>query len=211
MNDLLRHTHKVLLAAAAVVMVGAALGVAAAPAAAKGSTPCWKTLINDWYDGRIDGTYPIHCYRDALKHLPADVDQYSSARDDIRQALQKRITQSHNPNAGGGTGGTGTGGTGGKGPGTGGNGGTGPTNPSPKPTNPSSQSSGPINDVFNAGKPAKADSIPIPLLVLGGLALLLMAAGAAGFVMRRTRLRKLQLASAASFPPNAPPGSPPEH
>ena len=73
----------------------------AGPAAAKGKTPCWKTLINDWYDGRIDGTYPIHCYRDALKHLPTDVETYSSARDDIKQALQKRITQgSHNPKGG---------------------------------------------------------------------------------------------------------------
>ena len=69
-------------------------------AAAKGTTPCWKTLINDWYDGRIDGTYPIHCYRDALKHLPTDVETYSSARDDIKQALQKRLTQGTN---GGGT------------------------------------------------------------------------------------------------------------
>ncbi len=65
----------------------------AASAKAKKPAPCWKVLINDWYDGRIDGTYPIHCYREALNHLPTDVDTYSSARDDIRQALQQRITQ----------------------------------------------------------------------------------------------------------------------
>src|SRR5436190_24101170 len=58
----------------------------AAPAAA--ATPCWKTLLNDWYDGRIDQTYPRHCYDDALNHLPADVETYSSAHDDILRALQ---------------------------------------------------------------------------------------------------------------------------
>src|SRR5581483_2293465 len=70
-----------------------AASVGAGSAAAKSTPPCWKSLINDWYDGRIDRTYPIQCYRDALKHLPTDVETYSSARDDIKQALQKRITQ----------------------------------------------------------------------------------------------------------------------
>jgi len=94
----LRNIVKSLLLAAFVL---AALAVGSASAApAKSKAPCWKTLINDWYDGRIDGTYPIHCYRDALKHLPTDVETYSSARDDIKQALQKRLTQGAN---GGGT------------------------------------------------------------------------------------------------------------
>src|SRR5215831_14854395 len=99
-----------------------ALGVASASAAGQArktqGTPCWKVLINDWYDGRIDGIYAIHCYRDALQHLPADVDTYSSARDDIRQALQKRITQGH-------TGGGANGGAGGSGGASGGGGSSG--------------------------------------------------------------------------------------
>jgi hypothetical protein len=24
-------------------------------------------FINDWYDGRIDRTYPVRCYREALR------------------------------------------------------------------------------------------------------------------------------------------------
>ena len=76
------------------------LAIGVGPASAKGQPPCWKTLINDWYDGRIDGTYPIKCYRDALNHLPTDVDTYSSARDDIKQALQERITQSRKSGGG---------------------------------------------------------------------------------------------------------------
>ena len=30
----------------------------ATPEQAHAATPCWKSLLNDWYDGRIDGTYP---------------------------------------------------------------------------------------------------------------------------------------------------------
>ena len=69
----------------------AALALAAAvarPLPAAAATPCWKALLNDWYDGRIDNTYPLHCYSDALTHLPADVQTYSSAHDDILRALQ---------------------------------------------------------------------------------------------------------------------------
>ena len=54
---------------------------------AQAATPCWKALLNDWYDGRIDKVYARHCYQDALKHLPDDVATYSSARDDIQRAL----------------------------------------------------------------------------------------------------------------------------
>jgi hypothetical protein len=60
--------------------------------------------------------------------------------------------------------------------------------------------SGPIpNAISNLG-PKKADSLPVPLLVLGGVAIVLMAAGGAGFLARRTRTRRAQLASAASVP-----------
>jgi hypothetical protein len=183
-------------------LVAASVGaVGAGSAAAKSKPPCWKTLINDWYDGRIDGTYPIHCYRDALKHLPADVETYSSAREDIKQALQKRITQQHN---GGGT--STTGGSGSSGPGGGGTGGGGPNGNGPGGgSTPNGTKTTPVKSVFGAGKSKHADSVPIPLIILGAVALLLMAAGAAGFLARRTRTRRLQLASAAAKPPHQTP------
>jgi hypothetical protein len=56
--------------------------------------PCAKRLLHDWADGRIDGTYPVSCYRNALKSLPSDLSVYSSAPDDIKQALSQRIVQS---------------------------------------------------------------------------------------------------------------------
>jgi hypothetical protein len=190
----------VLLALAAALMLTFSGTAIAASAKAKKPAPCWKVLINDWYDGRIDGTYPIHCYREALNHLPTDVDTYSSARDDIRQALQQRITQGKK--GGGGSGGAGTsGGSGGSNP-TGGGGGNGSGGGS-------NASGGPIGGVIDSGRPSSADSVPVPLIVLGAVALLLMAAGAAGFVARRQRTRKLQLASAEALP-QRPGGSPPE-
>ncbi|HEX7525649.1 MAG TPA: hypothetical protein VF327_05040, partial [Gaiellaceae bacterium] len=74
-------TLKLLVRATIVAAALFAAVVHASPAAA--ATPCWKSLLNDWYDGRIDNTYAVHCYQDALHHLPADVQTYSSAHDDI--------------------------------------------------------------------------------------------------------------------------------
>jgi hypothetical protein len=70
---------------------------AAAQPAKRVSTSCESRLLRDWSDGRIDGTYPVACYRGALRSLPADLKVYSSAPDDIRQALSRRIVQSHHP------------------------------------------------------------------------------------------------------------------
>jgi hypothetical protein len=189
--------------AALALSLGLAVGIA--PAAAKGKPPCWKMLINDWYDGRIDGTYPIHCYREALQHLPTDVETYSSAREDIRQALQQRITQGSNS---GGTSTTGGSSGAGGGGGTGGNGtGGGQTGGNNSGGGDGGSASGPVGDVFHATKPKSADSVPVPLIVLGAVAFVLMGLGAAGFLSRRMRTRRMQLASAAATPPGH--GEPP--
>jgi hypothetical protein len=54
---------------------------------------CAHWLLKDWSDGRIDGSYPITCYRQAIEKLPADLLVYSSAEQDIKQALSERIVQ----------------------------------------------------------------------------------------------------------------------
>jgi hypothetical protein len=54
---------------------------------------CAKRLLADWWDGRIEGTYPVRCYRVALKSLPVDLQVYSSASEDISHALSQRIVQ----------------------------------------------------------------------------------------------------------------------
>jgi hypothetical protein len=50
-------------------------------------TNCTSAVLQDWRDGRIDGTYSVDCYRTALKHLPEDLRIYSSAESDIQRAL----------------------------------------------------------------------------------------------------------------------------
>ncbi len=166
----------------------ALLGALAQPArSASAGTPCWKVLLNDWYDGRIDGSYERHCYSDALKHLPADVSTYSSAHDDILRALQSAIAkqQKAGHKVGPNTliaapGGPKNGGAVGGDAGGGGTGTTDTTSTGRK------QGTG-LADKLNPGSPS---SLPVPLLILGGLALLLVAAGGAGLVAKRIQARR---------------------
>jgi hypothetical protein len=184
-------------ALAAALITAALLGSAARPLPAQAATPCWKLLLNDWYDGRIDQTYAVHCYRDALKHLPSDVQTYSSAHDDILRALQSAITKQkklHKPVGDntlvppGGGGGSGSG-SGGSGNGSGGGGGGGGATTSVSSTTPTTGAPGRTGNGGLAGKVGSdnASSIPVPLLILGGLALLLVAAGAAGLIAKRVQ------------------------
>jgi hypothetical protein len=191
-----------------VVLVGAAavaIGPAPASAAPK---PCWKRLINDWFDGRIDNVYPVKCYREAIKHLPEDVESYSDARAEIQRALLSAIRAS-----GGSLGPDdpvpaqpqgGSQGSGGNDPGetttepgaAGGNGDDGGSGEAAPP--PGGEGGG--DGLIDAVKPANADSVPIPLLVLAGLALVLLAAAAAGFAARRIQARRLRVSPAPPDP-----------
>jgi hypothetical protein len=86
------------------------VGLAAlAFAGSAGAAPsCATRLLDDWRDGRIDNTYPVSCYRQALAHLPEDVRVYSTAQADITRALQARIDAAAptkaDTNSGGGSG-----------------------------------------------------------------------------------------------------------
>ena len=170
-----------------VVVAALACAFVARPAPAAAASPCWKVLLNDWYDGRIDHSYPVHCYRDALHHLPADVQTYSSAHDDIQRALQSAEAKIRRA------------------------GGTVSAN-SVVPPPAATETSGHGGDQGNttttvasgAGKttpgglsgaaqdlnPSSASSVPLPLIILGALALLLVAAGAAGLIAKRVQARK---------------------
>lgn len=60
----------------------------AMPAGAGTLDDCAQRVIRDWYSGgRIDGVYPLPCYRAAIRALPEDVLQYSNADADIARAL----------------------------------------------------------------------------------------------------------------------------
>jgi len=58
---------------------------------ARAATSCETRLLSDWHDGRIDGVYPVACYRGALTNMPEDLRIYSTAESDITRALQARV------------------------------------------------------------------------------------------------------------------------
>jgi hypothetical protein len=166
------------------VLVAASVGASVTAPQADAATPCWKRLINDWYDGRIDRTYPASCYRQAIKNLPEDVDAYSTAREDLERALlsaARRKGSALDPDD--------------------------PIPPGPgneagpkaegqqegdeeaAPPLPGSDG-GDDGGLLETFRPSSADEIPVPLLVLGGLAVLLLGAAAASFVARKIQARK---------------------
>jgi hypothetical protein len=159
-----------------IVAVAALVGLARVDTAqARIESKCSAALIHDWYvDGRIDHTYQVHCYREALQSIPEDQIIYGTLREDLTRALQSAIRQ-HDGNVSGGTPVVPPGGGG-------------PTDPSGGA--PSDKNEGFITRVARKLGPDTADSIPVPLLVLGGLALLLMAAAGVSFITRRVQAKR---------------------
>ena len=186
-------TRRIATTVALVVAGALTLGIGSATAA----TTCAKQVISDWYkDGRVDGTYPLHCYEEAIDALPEDVVQYSSAKDDIERALQDALRE-----------GTPAGTPGGEDSGDGSD--DGPRTGGGVPTEPPSSggsdtpTTGPTagdDKTPGEGEPqalpsenatsSDASSVPLPLIVLAGLALLLLAAGGAGYLNRRLQARR---------------------
>ena len=167
----------------------AVLALGAGPAL---SANCGRQIIDDWFkDGRVDKVYPLHCYDDALEQLPNDVRTYSDAPQAIKRALQQALAKgapvdsTPTETTPGGTTPTGT------------------TPEDPTTTDPGETTStettptstgtdgpgGPGSEALDDS--SSASSVPIPLLVLAGLALLLLAAGGAGYLNRRLQARRI--------------------
>jgi hypothetical protein len=160
-----------LLISIATLAVAAVLG-AAPPASAK--TPCWQVVISDWYEnGRIDKTYPIPCYEQAIHHLPVDVQSYADAASEINRAMLDQMRRDRN--------GTDQ-----------------PSGHGKKKTAPTFATSpggeppkGFFSKLIDKIGPSSADSVPLPLLVLAGIALLLLAAAGGSWVARRIQARRV--------------------
>jgi hypothetical protein len=166
------------------VPVIAALALAAAaPSVAVAGTPCWQRVINDWAQNNgIKGHYSPACLRQAIKHAPTDLADYSPLIDDIYAALIGSTHRTHkngtnnpsNSNQGG------SGGSGGGGSSSGGGG-----------NNSSNGTGNGAKIVPHAGTPASAPahsrSIPLPLIVLA--AVLAAAALASGSPLLIKRFR----------------------
>ncbi len=197
---------------AGLTVLAASLGAVApvAPAARSssgGQVPCWKRLLNDWYDGTINNIYPIPCYQQAIKHLPPEISIYGSAKEDIQRAEQAAINhQSAPPEA---SGGNGTTTIGGSGSGSGGQtppvmqtqtvtttqvtNGTTVTTSSvvivPTTTSSPKEKKHGISGALADITPGDPQAFPLPLLILGAVAIVLVIAGAAGMLWQRSHPR----------------------
>jgi uncharacterized membrane protein YidH (DUF202 family) len=182
-------TTRVLLATIAgalAFLVAGVGGAAAAPAASQQATDkCWLQVINDWEDNnQVDKIYAIPCYTQAIQILSGypDIAGYSSAIDDIRAAMLAVIHQE-------GRGGPGSS-----------DGSSSPIVGGPNPKPPAGHKS--LWTRFTDRlAPGNAQSIPLPLIVLAGLALLLLLAAAATWFARRLQTRRVTPAPAPAPAP----------
>jgi hypothetical protein len=159
-----------LVAALTLVAVLAALALGT-PGTASAATPCGKKVLADWFDnGRIDRLYPLHCYEEAIDAIPRDLRDYADAEDVISRALQAAVNGQLAPGGDDPTPGDDPiGGPGTSGPGD-------PNDPDPDPGEPTA-----APEVDETG----LSSLPVPLLVLGGMSIALLAAGGLGYLSRR--------------------------
>jgi hypothetical protein len=166
-----------------VVAVVLALSVVASlsvASTASATTKCGQQVLADWYDnGRIDKLYPLNCYEEAIDGIPDDIGPYVDAEEVITRALQgalhgEVVQGGCDPStdgskddcsrvAGGGSNGGSAGGGGGDSDG---------------------DSTATGDDVPNVDT-SSPSSVPIPLLVLGGMSILLLGAGGLGYLSRR--------------------------
>ncbi|MBA3347046.1 MAG: hypothetical protein H0T13_00645 [Actinobacteria bacterium] len=194
----LRAALRALAVVLALAVPALAAGLATAGPATAASA-CGKQVIDDWYDnGRVDGSYDLRCYDDAIDALPRDVKDYSSAAEDITRALQAAMQGKPAPPATTDPSPDGDATPPGDAPDDPGDPGdpSAPDDPddgdgtggSNKPGDGGENIAGP-GDVDTAS--SDSDSVPVPLLVLAGLALLLIAAGSIGYATRRLQARRL--------------------
>ena len=137
---------------------------------------CAQQVIDDWFDdGRVNKIYPLPCYTQAIKKLPPDLLIYGNAEEEIGRALA--FAKQGKPDPGG-------------------------EDPTPSSTTSTTKTTktsttrtdttgtdtnetGTIGTDTSATDTSGPSSVPVPLLVLGGLAVLLLAAGSAGYLRRR--------------------------
>jgi hypothetical protein len=64
--------------------------LSAALATPASASRCGDKVLDDWSDNsRIDKTYALHCYQDAIDALPIDLLDYSNAPDVIGRAFRE--------------------------------------------------------------------------------------------------------------------------
>jgi hypothetical protein len=145
------------------LVLGAVLGgilLTRDASSAESASPCWKQVIQDWYDnGRLEGTYEPACYTEARKRIPEDIRVYSDLDD---QLSRERLAAGRRLAS------------------------RGRTSDGSRSTA-GDVRGGPIGAAFEKTSPQNADSLPVPVLILAGLAFAMVAAASAGLVAKRAR------------------------
>jgi len=139
------------------------------PAMAK-ERSCAEQVVADWFDNlRVDKIYPKHCYREAIAGLGPDIKDYTGAEDAILRALQYADAGQIAPDDAD--------------PGV-----------AHKPIEVHNTAPPSVTEESVAAPPvattSSPSSVPVPLIVLAGLAGLLLIAGGAGYVARRMQDRR---------------------
>lgn len=178
----------------AVLLLVVAAAFAATAGGAAAQTPCGVKVVDDWYGsktGQLSHKYPLHCYHDALAIVASrpDISLYSNAKQDILFALQQAISSRKLPPGGGAAslaypdvlpswhGGPDAE-----------NGGHAPSAVAVVPLSPHGQGSqGPVGVLLHS---SSASSVPLPAIVLGGIAALLLILGSVAYLARRRQLRR---------------------
>jgi hypothetical protein len=157
---------------------------------------CAQRVIRDWYSGgRVDGVYPLACYRAAIRALPNDVLEYSDADLDIARALAFARRGRNDPGQDAGASSAATpAATDGEAPDApAGNSAEEATTETTQPTARAQDEAvarpadGPVNLASGADPADVSAAVPYPVIVLAALAATLLATGAAGWLLARRR------------------------
>jgi len=176
-----------------------------APAAA--FADCGTSIIDQYLNsGSVSGNYSQACYKSALRQIPTDADLYTDIRASITAAMSS---------TGGGSGSS-------SGQNATNTPGTTTSKPKPKATTtdagttdagtttdellpvvPGTTDAGLVGNALNNIGPKHADEVPMPVIILGGLAALLILAGAGGLIAQRRSRSGLE----DDLPPSDAPGA----
>ncbi len=159
---------------------------------------CGTDILNDYLDdGAVSGSYPQSCYDSAVQQLPADMELYTDARASILAAKARARPSGQAPSNV--------------------NSPTTPATPTDPETTtaetaetapgtteealpplPATTDAGFVGEALKDIGPKRADEMPLPVIVLGALALLLILAGAGGLVAQRLSRRRATTGETAS-------------
>lgn len=133
--------------------------------------PCVDKIIADWDKNKpvLRGRYPVTCYREAIREANQDLKDYTDFVEDVERARTREIRRLGIPDPGDPGETTGT-----------------DTTATDTTSTDTTATDSTDTDPTGPGDSTDPSSVPVPLIVLGGLSGLLLALGGAGYLRRRS-------------------------